>query len=193
MLLLALGAAVNVVVAWGCELWSEELIVEQVSNRQTDDILREFASQWLAEPYGFVTGNRAKSCGIHRIMAVGADQQSNTAGVHQHSAGWPMLSLYGSIVFIIVDDDSSRVSRAAIPLSQELHGWFGIQPTVLLPYGIAFPGFVINTLFYAAMCWLVLFAPFALRRLLRRRGRRCVACGYPIGSSEVCTECGTRL
>jgi hypothetical protein len=52
------------------------------------------------------------------------------------------------------------------------------------------PGFAINTIFYAAILWVLFFAPGKVRRSMRRRRGLCPACGYPVGMSEVCTECG---
>ena len=52
------------------------------------------------------------------------------------------------------------------------------------------PGFAINTIFYAAMLWLLFAAPFQFRRYRRIKRGLCPACAYPVGSSGVCTECG---
>jgi hypothetical protein len=52
------------------------------------------------------------------------------------------------------------------------------------------PGFAINTLFYAGILWLLFAAPFALRRRRRIKGGLCPACAYPVGESAICTECG---
>jgi hypothetical protein len=63
----------------------------------------------------------------------------------------------------------------------------------LIPCRPIWPGFAINTMFYAAMlgALLLLFAaPFALRRRVRIRRGLCPACAYPVGASDVCTECG---
>jgi predicted amidophosphoribosyltransferase len=49
---------------------------------------------------------------------------------------------------------------------------------------------VINTVFYAVMLWLPFTALRALRRRRRIKRGLCPACAYPVGSSEVCTECG---
>lgn len=51
-------------------------------------------------------------------------------------------------------------------------------------------GFIANSIFYAAIAWLVIIFPFVIRRWLRARRGQCPACAYPIGASEVCTECG---
>ncbi len=54
-------------------------------------------------------------------------------------------------------------------------------------------GFTINTLFYAAIFWLLIPGPFALRRFQRVRRGLCPKCAYPMGESSVCTECGGAL
>jgi hypothetical protein len=64
----------------------------------------------------------------------------------------------------------------------------GTRPT--LPLRLFWPGFAINTVFYAGILWLLLAAPFALRRWRRVKRGLCPACAYPVGDSEVCTECG---
>ncbi len=64
---------------------------------------------------------------------------------------------------------------------------------LLLPI---WPGFVINTMFYAAMLWggwLLFAAPFALRKRRRIKRGLCPKCAYPVGASEVCTECGAAV
>ena len=60
----------------------------------------------------------------------------------------------------------------------------------LIPRTPLWPGLAINTIFYAAMLWLLLAAPGRLRRFMRLRRGLCPACAYPIGTSNVCTECG---
>ena len=60
----------------------------------------------------------------------------------------------------------------------------------LIPLKPLWPGFAINTVFYAAVLWLLLICPGRLRRFLRLRRGLCPACAYPIGTSDVCTECG---
>ena len=63
----------------------------------------------------------------------------------------------------------------------------------LVPRTLLWPGFAVNTLFYAGVLWVLFCGPFALRRMIRRRRGRCPACNYPIGQSPVCTECGQLL
>src|SRR5688572_21137615 len=62
-----------------------------------------------------------------------------------------------------------------------------------LPLRLVYPGFAINMIFYAAILWvmwLLFAAPWALRRRRRIKRGLCPACAYPIGSNQLCTECG---
>ena len=57
------------------------------------------------------------------------------------------------------------------------------------------PGFAINTIFYAAILWLSVAGLGALRRRRRIKRGLCSRCGYPVSASEgaVCSECGTAV
>jgi hypothetical protein len=59
-----------------------------------------------------------------------------------------------------------------------------------MPLRPLWPGFAINTIFYAAILLALFFAPGSVRRMIRRRRGLCPACAYPVGTSPVCTECG---
>jgi hypothetical protein len=66
----------------------------------------------------------------------------------------------------------------------------------ILPLQPLWSGFVVNTLFYTAIVWLLIRGPFVLRRLIRRRRGRCPKCGYdlrgqpPGPAAAACPECG---
>jgi hypothetical protein len=63
----------------------------------------------------------------------------------------------------------------------------------LLPLRPIWPGFAINTIFYAGIAWLCwLLFTMSMRTQRRLRGL-CGRCAYPIGVSPVCTECGARV
>ena len=78
-----------------------------------------------------------------------------------------------------------------------LNGWPAHSMQAELPdsYNLhpLWPGFAVNTLFYAAILWFLIRGPFALRRSLRLRRGLCPKCAYPMGESAVCTECGKTL
>jgi hypothetical protein len=55
-------------------------------------------------------------------------------------------------------------------------------------------GLLLNPLIVGGGAWLILVVPWLAAviatRSWRRRHHRCMSCGYPIGTSPVCTECG---
>ena len=108
--------------------------------------------------------------------------------IHIVSAGWPCLALESEYWI----DGPKRVrSPWGITLPLDIFG-FGPRSFKKLPGRPIWPGFLFNTLFYAAILWLVIPGPFALRRLIRRRRGLCPACGYDLrhGEHEACPECG---
>ena len=64
----------------------------------------------------------------------------------------------------------------------------------LLPLRPIWPGFALNTLFYATILWPLIGGPFALRRVIRRKRGLCVSCGYDLRHADhnACPECGWR-
>ncbi len=82
------------------------------------------------------------------------------------------------------------VHVAAFPIQRNTAG--GTQYR-LAPLRPIWPGFAVNTIFYAMLLWLLIPGPFVLRRFIRMKRGRCVRCGYPMGESAVCSECGKAL
>ncbi len=66
----------------------------------------------------------------------------------------------------------------------------------VLPLGLLWPAFLVNSAFYAVIIWLSLFCLFAPRRAIRRSRRRflghCLNCDYDLRGAghDVCPECG---
>lgn len=118
------------------------------------------------------------------------------------ATGWPLLALRGGLRTPAPGRYFYDSTGVRVELS-EVRCW--IIPVHLpaqrarldeykwLPLCPLWPGFAVNTVFYATILWLMLAAPFALRRRLRARRGQCQQCGYPIGVSPVCTECGAAL
>jgi hypothetical protein len=118
------------------------------------------------------------------------------------SCGWPCLALRGLRWSPIKFNEQKR--RHEFTQSQVFVGVILVddQKVMLgereyLPIQPIWPGFAINTIFYAAMLWLLWVAPGKIRRFIRIRGHRCPACGYQIapggGIGPVCSECGAPL
>ena len=68
--------------------------------------------------------------------------------------------------------------------------WLRPQYDLPLPVGAIWPGFLVNTVFYATLLWLLIRGPFVLRRFIRHRRGQCPQCAYPMGETVVCSECG---
>ena len=68
-----------------------------------------------------------------------------------------------------------------------------LKTSNFIPYRPIWPGFALNTVFYAAILRIP-FAPFVLRRILRQRRGACLQCGYDLRGSvgAGCPECGWR-
>jgi hypothetical protein len=122
------------------------------------------------------------------------------AGYHSewitlYARGWPLRSfccirtLDTTTNLWNLSDESPAISW----LDQRFVDPLCLTDQFTLPLKPLWPGFAINTTFYAAMIrglWLLFAAPGFVRRRIRARRGQCPACAYPVGASEVCTECG---
>jgi hypothetical protein len=65
---------------------------------------------------------------------------------------------------------------------------------LLLGWHPLWPGFALNTLFYAPIAWSLWQLPLAIRRRARRRAGKCTHCAYDLKGltpDTPCPECGT--
>ena len=118
--------------------------------------------------------------------------------------GWPSQSLAftiyeltqwrtGAPKYVLVYMDAVVVERhpsaSSSALERSQRGGYGC-----LPLRPIFPGFAINTIFYAAVLWVLFAAPFKLRRWRRIKRGQCASCGYSLRGresvSDKCPECG---
>ena len=115
----------------------------------------------------------------------------------EDARGWPYLSLWAGITI------SKERGKPPVLVDRRyaIAGWgnqlgetqLPLLDLRFLPYGPIWPAFVVNTLFYAVVLWLLCGGPFVLWRFIRIRRGLCPACGYPEGQSDVCSECGKAL
>ncbi len=61
-----------------------------------------------------------------------------------------------------------------------------------VPLSFIWSGHIANIVLYALLCAGVVCGGLRVRRWVRLSQGRCPACGYPIGSGPVCSECGVR-
>jgi hypothetical protein len=91
--------------------------------------------------------------------------------------GWPMPVVYKVDMWWPWDDPKwTSNADSDVPIYPIASGWIG------------------NSLIFALAAWLLLFAaPSTVRGYIthiRRSRRLCPHCGYPIGNSPICSECG---
>ena len=114
----------------------------------------------------------------------------------EYASGWPAYSLRFFGPFYVVPAGSGNVSYDSrltgylyftLPYKMVERGYGSELP--LLPI---WPGFAINTIFYATILWMLALAPFTARRIIRRKRGLCLNCGYDLrGTAQmICSECG---
>jgi len=116
--------------------------------------------------------------------------------------GWPMLAMWGGFeVSQQLEGNAFVGSLGATKHAILLRSLNGVGPSPeevvrILPLAPIWPGFAVDTLFYATV-WMVflllLRGPSVIPRTIRHRRGQCPACAYPVGESPVCTECGGPL
>ena len=183
-LLVLAGAIVNVAVAWGICTIQYNLRIDRYWNN--DELPFEVASH-IRNPlvFQFEVAPRIDvetfAGGTNWVLIYGADPFTIELSVE---AGLPLTVLHGvhhsQVSRSGVFNRRAGIVRVANPDSR-IRG---------MPYLPIWPGFAINTIFYAGILWLLVAAPFKLRRFIRMKRQRCPGCGYPVGTSPVCTECG---
>ena len=183
------GAVVNVAVAWGCARWSTVAWTGLYAMYNGDTIALKGLPPliWsIGRGFGYTEATE--------LAEVPPDEKVVTAG-------WPVQALRGYAIFERVRWEGPhpllrRVARPiqARPGTTRLRWAFTVggveRPFPMLP---VWPGFIVNTLLYAAVLWLLIPGPFVLRRVIRVTRGLCPACAYPRGESDVCSECGKAL
>ena len=195
---LLLSAVVNVAVAWGCTVWiSARALSVDVGQSQLDERSSFWTIQYvrrrgLAHVYSsqtdFGLANRWTQTAEEALPHWSKlEAPSSSAAERETASGWPMYALSWTLSEWIISESSGRRGRTFAAGLQ-------IGPASILPLRPLWLGFTVNTLFYAAILWTLFVAPFATRRLIRKRRGKCVRCGYDLTGMEheVCPECGGR-
>ncbi len=138
------------------------------------------------------TGQLNFPSGVRPNQPVNTADQATIEPLVEDLRGWPLYSMRCSFSIRWLDSPSGGHTNSGIELEFRsdpgyVYGWMGARALPLRPI---WSGFIINTLFYAALVWFAVPGPLALRRLLRARRGLCMKCAYPIGTGAVCTECG---
>ena len=124
---------------------------------------------------------------------------------------WIVPNAVGDMNEITITYQNTGITEKRWRTSRERHGWpmialvdeiphatgsvittIELGSSVELAVGPAWPGILVNTLFYAALLWLFVTGLRTVRRFLRFHRRRCIHCAYDLRGSrhERCPECG---
>lgn len=189
---LALGALVNVLIAWLCGAFG-----------------------WLGSPqYGLpcdawpATAPHwplPENCSETRGLGVTIEAASATMNVSPQGAGtcvyWMGRYSYGlplrsmqsvrrtvTVPGVSSSDWGGSVLSRGIPIYQSLPGRAGEDRRLALTPRLL--GFVMNTLLYAGFIACLVASITSVTRASRRKHGRCESCGYPAASLDRCPECG---
>ena len=219
-LLLLLGAIVNIAVAWGLAIafGRDDEVGSRMNSRPTVFVDRHAVPARLLDNAYWPPPSTVAKIASHTFSTPGFEQvwyepwqeidlpglagtsKARTLFVNTNDysrlvvvcVGWPAHSMRDLVVH-------PRAHRTA----SHQCGWRvakAIASDLYLPLRPIWPGFAVNTVFYAAVLWFLWMTPFAVRRWWGgRRIRRglCPKCGYDLRGSpphaDACPECGARL
>jgi len=212
---LILGAIVSLAIAWALALWSVSETPVELTVIPTPSAWPKYlkACDW-PPPREAVRLNRIGP-GTSTILVKGHSRYKTPTGERRyprppyvnlsiHRFGWPMRA---------AEWHSHEVSgvprRVEATMRQQVADAAGLRTGIerpsFIPVGKSYqprrlpvvpswPGFAVNTLFYASILGLLICGPFALRRLVRLKRGRCPRCGYNLrgqpSTSAGCPECG---
>jgi hypothetical protein len=197
---LLLGAASNYPVAWVCAIWSQPDPSVFVSTPPSE--IQQLERKFQSEHWNAIENSNYRMQSFGKVL----DHINGTKTVLSLQVGWPLICVAGQCIFDEHLDE--RVMKWGLPSENSLKSdkdseyrgilripesfpRLGIEKGQWLPFQPRFAGFAFNTLFYAALSWLVIRLPFESRRRLRGWRGLCGRCAYPIGASTLCIECGT--
>jgi hypothetical protein len=217
---LLLGVVVNVAVAWGIAIAPSAAFRgferEWVNSHPQTFVWTNASELCISQSSGLTTfywadegPQRVDEETYQRLIPIGSvfsghDPVRDSVipnviiDISEQLIGWPFLAMASRTISRHEPEVSFSLETTALKLPSEWSLGSGRNKTrSMLPVVPIWPGFAINTIFYAAMLWMLLFVPGKIRRFIRIRGHRCPACGYQIvpggGIGPVCSECGAEL
>lgn len=193
LFILVSGPILNVALAWACVCWSPT-----IDTRITYNGLPHMPPPEVSiHPIQLIEERGLGITRSDRRQLMGTYTRTWTL-----SAGWPVHSVYLERIRQEVNAHYYQPISWVPPsrwreglLIPEWVPWCkhripGAIDQRYLPTRPIWRGCVFNSLFYSASLFIPVFGPAAIRRYHRSIRGRCVHCGYPRGSSPICTECG---
>ena len=181
----AFGLWIPIIIGWGCYIINPTIYnsTNIIRNRETAKESVPFSSYSIdasnVEPFEL---QKDEAFGIvHWSVRDGIERDDNGSAIRVElvsgglALGWPFISM--------VTNEEPRLSTTTYRPNR-----FDIVTKT--PMQIYVRGYLVDVIFYTVIAFVVFWLPGMVRRYVRRRRGLCVACGYPIGVSERCSECG---
>ncbi len=186
LLYLAVGAVVNMLVAWGCAIW---MPINHFKLGAYPAAPRLWNRLGLSEPCTPIALNHG--LGVRTATFYWHDRRMVRAPC-QHDAGWPFASLWGYHDAAMSPSPALGVFAAPRWMysgADDLH-WTRMIPTKPLWIGL-----VANSLCYSLALLVLTSSPLAMRRESRIRRGLCPRCTYDLGGTDhaSCPECGAAI
>jgi hypothetical protein len=197
------GAIINVAVAWG---WS----AAQSTSYQNTKLLTQVRADYEARrKTGLIDDWPSRVYSNFGCDHVVRDDHKSLE-IYEHLAGWPSRALAGRYVEpmsvpIQAPPPGTIATTPAVRegilygrevlLTTDPRAGSGWPTVIVIPCKPVWRGFAINTIFYAAIAWMLSLVPGAIRRRVRRKCGQCAACGYLLHGSpgDKCPECGATI
>lgn len=216
-LLVVLGVGLNVAIAWCLALWAPvgASPPTRFSINAPHDVAVEIdAARSRAGAKGAwesVFGSRDEGAGVTLIGCVevtykAVNAQNPIRLLYVLRAGWPWRCVSAKLERDVLATDQSRdrvfggietpewlSAREFTSESQASQDvGLGEADRRLLPLRVEWGGMLKGSAFYTGAIG-VLFVPFVIRRVRRKRLGHCAACGYELAGLSLCPECGTEV
>ena len=184
---LVLGAIINVAVAWGCAFWSSSSGVSPLSyGVEASAAWHAWALPHWSEPPAYELISDVASIGTSGGIVGGVSTLDPVVDL-ETTVMWTSFGLPCRSMVCVAWAEENRLVKAS---RMVLYGRS-------YPRRPIWPGFAINTVFYAAIVWLLFAGPFVLRRRRRIRRGLCPKCAYDLrgtpAGATACPECGAKL
>jgi hypothetical protein len=148
-------------------------------------------SRWTSRGFGVLGVEVSHEFPVEHsdgVVMMAANRQST------RRAGWPLLALETRDQFPVRHQWKPRYLTKYTWINSIEQG-IGIadvksQNLITLPLTPRWPGFAVDVLLYAGVVFGLASLATGVRRWRRRRGGRCLRCGYELKGVGVCPECG---
>ncbi len=195
LVFLLIGAILNVAVAWCCVL-----TISWPARNAVHDPTSEQVHWWKQNaPHGFDptpggVSYPTKAFGSDAAHLSGTSSDEHGGRLHygwRLRSGVPLRCFEGQRWIDYTNAPANE--HRPVTIERGMKVWRRRGNNYDIPVTPIWGGMIGNSLLYAAIPFTLLFIPRWYLRRRRLRKRLCPACGYPMGASNRCTECGEPL